>query len=194
MMKTEINYRTPILLLFMLLIIGLRVLAPLSADFKYLAGFSGVGAVAIFGGSYFKNKVNAFLVPILVMFLSDLGLALTMGVDYGFYKGQYLTYIAFVLMILVGHLMIKKVNFVNVALAGFAAVFVHWIVSDLGVWYGSTRFPQTLMGFWQCLYEAIPYEKNFLYATWGYSALMFGIFEALKAKYPSLRERRFVHS
>lgn len=193
-MENKFNYRTPVLLLFMLLIVGLRVIAPLSADFKIIAGFSGIGAVALFGGAYFKNKVNAFLLPVLVLFISDLGLVLTMGADYGFYSGMQYTYIAFILMVVVGHFMIKRVTVSNVLVAALVAVLIHWIISDFGVWYGSTTFPQTLNGFWLCLVEAIPYEKNFLYGTLGYSALLFGVFEALKAKYPALSPKNTVHS
>lgn len=185
-MENKSKYRTPILLLFMLLIVGLRVIAPLSPDFKAIANFSGIGAVALFGGAYFKNKITGFLLPVLVLFLSDLGLVLTMGKDYGFYQGWYYTYIAFILMVLVGKVMINKVNVQNVLGASLAAVFIHWIVADFGVWFGSTFYPQTLAGFWACLVAAIPFELNFLYGTLGYSALMFGIFETLKVKYPAL--------
>ncbi len=185
-MENTSRYRTAILLLFMLTIIGLRIIAPLSPDFRFIANFSGIGAVALFGGAYFKNNISAFVLPVLVLFLSDLGLVMTMGKDYGFYQGWYYTYIAFVLMVVVGKLMINKVNVQNVLGAGLAAVLIHWIVADFGVWFGSTFYPQTLAGFWACLVAAIPFELNFLYGTLGYSALMFGIFETLKVKYPSL--------
>lgn len=191
-MENKSNYRTPVLLLFMLLIVGLRVIAPLSPDFKLIANFSGIGAVALFGGAYFKNNISAFLLPVLVLLVSDLGLAATMGMDYGFYQGWYYTYIAFILMVLVGKLLINKVNVPNVLGAGLAGVLIHWIVSDFGVWFGSTYYPQTLAGFWQCLELAIPFELKFLYGTLGYSALMFGIFEGLKSKYPALSLSRTV--
>ncbi len=193
-MEQKTNYRTPVLLLFMLLIIGLRVVAPLAPDFRLIANFSGMGAVALFGGAYFKNKLNAFLLPVLMLFISDLGLVLTMGADYGFYSGWYYTYISFVLMVLVGHLIIKKVNGKNILIAGIVGVLIHWIVSDFGVWYGSTSFPQTISGFWMCLDLAIPYELKFLYGTLGYSALLFGVFESLKMKYPALRTKRTVQA
>jgi hypothetical protein len=185
-MENTSRYRTAILLLFMLLIIGLRVIAPLSPDFKLIANFTGVGAVALFGGAYFKNKINAFLLPVLVLFLSDLGLTLTMGKKYGFYEGWYYTYIAFILMVLVGKLMISKVNVASVLGASIVGVFIHWIISDFGVWFGSSLYPQTLAGFWACLVAAIPFELNFMYGTLAYSALMFTAFETLKVKFPAL--------
>ncbi len=186
-MENTSRYRTAILLLFMLLIIGLRVIAPLSPDFKLIANFSGVGAVALFGGAYFKNKISAFLLPVLVLFLSDLGLAVTMGKDYGFSQDWYYTYSAFILMVLVGNLMINKVNVTSVLGASVVGILIHWIVSDIPVWLGSPEYPQTLMGFVLCLNKAIPFELRFLYGTLGYSALMFTTFETLKVKFPALR-------
>jgi hypothetical protein len=189
-MKEIFSPRALVLLLLMLLIIGLRVVAPLSPDFKLFANFSGIGAVALFGGSYFKNKWNSFLMPLFVLLLSDIGLALTMGKDYGFYQGWYYTYIAFALMVLVGTIMIKKVNVQNVLGAGLVVVFIHWIVSDFGVWLGSSFYPQTLAGFWTCLVAAIPFEINFLAGTLAYAAILFGAFEGLSAKYPMLSLNR----
>ncbi|MEE1944351.1 DUF6580 family putative transport protein [Pedobacter sp. KR3-3] len=194
-MENKFNSRTLVLLLFMVVIIGLRVIAPLSPDFKVIANFSAIGAVALFGGAYFKNTFNAFALPMLVLLLSDIGLAQVMGKDYGFYQGWYYTYIAFALMVLVGRVLIKKVNIQNLFVASLAVVFIHWIVSDFGVWLGSTTYPQTLAGFWACLVAAIPFELNFLYGTLAYTALMFGVFESLKAKYPVLSLKRdIVHS
>lgn len=176
-----------VLILLMVLIVGIRVIAPLSPDFKMFANFSGIGAVALFGGSYFKNKFSAFLLPVFVLLLSDLGLLLTMGNNYSFSQGWYYTYIAFILMVLVGKLMISKVNVSSVLGASIVGVFIHWIVSDYGVWIGSSFYPQTLAGFWTCLVKAIPYELNFMYGTLVYSALMFTTFETLKVKFPALR-------
>ncbi len=185
-MENTSRYRTAVLLLFMLVIVGLRVIAPLSPDFNFIANFSGIGAVALFGGAYFGNNMKAILLPVLILLLSDLGLALTMGIDYGFYQGWYYTYIAFVLMVVVGKIMINNVNLNKVLGASILGIFIHWIVSDFGVWFGSTLYPQTLPGFWACLVAAIPFELKFLYGTLGYSALMFGTFEALKVKFPTL--------
>lgn len=186
-MEKTTKSRLGILLLFITVIIGLRVIAPLSPDFKVIANFSGLGAVAIFSGGYFRNKFSAYVFPMLVLLLSDLGLGIVMGTGYAFYTGWYFTYIAFAAMILVGHILVKNVNVQNVALASISGVFIHWIVADFGVWLGSAMYPQTFAGFAACLIAAIPFELKFLYGTVFYSALMFGAFELLKSKFPSLK-------
>jgi hypothetical protein len=186
-MKNIFDNRTLVLMLLMVLIISLRVVAPLSENFSFIANFSGIGAVALFGGFYLHNRWSSFLLPVFVLFLSDLGLVLTMGKDYGFYEGWYYTYLAFALIVLVGRYFYNQVSVRNIFCATLSAVFIHWIVSDFGVWFGSTLYPQTLLGFWACLVAAIPFELKFLYGTLVYSALMFGVFETLKAKYPALK-------
>jgi len=187
-MERKSNTRVLVLLLFIAVVIGLRMLAPLSSDFKLFANFSGLGAVAIFSGSYFKNKFSGYVLPILVLLLSDLGLALMMGESYVFYPGWYYTYIAFALMVLAAQILVKKVSVANVFVATLVGVLIHWIVSDFGMWLGFDTYPKTLAGFWQCLVAAIPFELKFLYGTLVYSAIMFMGFEVLKSKYPSLKQ------
>lgn len=188
-MERKSNIKVVVLLFFIALMTGLRVFAPLSKDFEVFANFSGLGAAAIFSGSYFKNKFSAYVLPMLVLLLSDLGLGIIIGPSNVFYAGWYYTYIAFALMVLVGQLMIKKVTVANVFAASIVAVFIHWIVSDFGMWLGFDTYPKTLAGFWACLVAAIPFELKFLYGTLGYSVVMFGAFEALKSKFPSLGYR-----
>lgn len=186
----KLNIRTLILVsfmvVFMFVVIALRVVAPLSPNFEFIANFTGVGAIAIFGAAYFTSRLSALLVPALILFLSDLGLVFTMGKSYGFYDGWYYTYGALLAMVVIGRLLIKKINIQNVLLATFAGVFAHWIISDIGVWLGSSIYPQTIGGFWACLVAAIPFELNFLLGTIVYSGIMFGAFEAIGKKYPNL--------
>ena len=189
-MENKSQLRLLILVLFIVLVVGIRVITPLSPNFKFLANMTAIGAVAIFSGAYFKNALYRNVFPLAVLLLSDIGLTFTMGTDYGFYSGWYYTYIAFALIILTSHLMMKKINVQNVLTSSIVAVLIHWIVTDFGVWLGSGMYPQTLVGFWTCLVAAIPFELNFLYGTLIYSAIMFVAFEALKSKYNILSLER----
>jgi hypothetical protein len=188
MSESIFNPRTLILLLIVALVTVLRTVAPFSDNFGDIANFSAVGAITLFSGSYFKNPVQSFAIPLLTLLLTDIILATTIYREYsnGFlYDGWYWTYIAFAIMILVSRIIVKRVNTINFVLGTLAVVLVHWIVTDLGVWYGS-NYPQTLAGFWTVLAKAIPFELRFLYGTLAYGVLMFGAFELIKVKYPSL--------
>jgi hypothetical protein len=192
MSELKLNPRFLILLLIVALVTILRTIAPFSDNFDKIANFSAVGAITLFSGSYFKNSAQAFAIPLLTLLVTDVILATTIYKEYsnGFlYDGWYWTYIAFALMVLVTKLIVRKVNVLNLVFGTLTVVLIHWIVTDLGVWYGS-NFPQTLAGFWTVLALAIPFELRFLQGTLAYGILMFGSFELLKVKYPVLNLAR----
>ncbi len=189
MSDIKFNPRTLTLILFILAIGLSRVLIPLIGDLEGLANYSAIGALAIFGAAYFNNNVKSFSFPILTLLFSDILLSLTVYKSYssGFlYEGWYWVYAAFALMVVAGKLVMKKVNVLSFLAATLITVLIHWIVTDFGIWYGSAFYPQTLAGFWTVLAAAIPFEFRFLYGTLGYGAVMFGLFEALKLKFPVL--------
>jgi hypothetical protein len=189
MSHIKFNPRNIILLTMILLITLLRLLVTFNSDALSFANFSSIGAVALFGGAYFKNDIKAMLFPLLSLFLSDFILANTIFKEYssGFlYSGWYWVYIAFALMVIVGKLMLKNVNVINFVLSTLVIVFIHWIVSDIGVWYQNPMYTQDLAGFWACLYKAIPFEGRFTSGTLIYGGVLFGGFEMLKIKFPVL--------
>lgn len=189
MSTNKFNPRTAILLLIIVLISIIRVAAPFSDNFKDIANFSAVGAIALFGGAYFNNNIKAFGFPLLILLLSDIFIAKTSGYGF-FYGGWYWTYIAFILMVVVGKFMLKKVNVQNFVFANVVMILIHWIVSDISAMYVPGLYEPTLAGYWTCLVAAIPFELNFVYGSLVYGVLMFGSFELLKVKYPHLSLNR----
>lgn len=185
MSELKFNPRTAILLLIIVLVSMIRVAATFSDNFKEIANFSGVGAIALFGGAYFKSSFKAFGFPLMILLVSDIFIAKTSGYGF-FYGGWYWTYIAFTLMALTGKLLLKKVTVQSFAFSTLVMVLVHWIVADISAMYIPGLYAPTLAGYWLCLVNAIPYELNFLYGSVIYGAAMFGSFELLKAKYPYL--------
>jgi hypothetical protein len=139
--------------------------------------------MAVFSGAYFNKDWKALGFPLLTLFVSDLILSFTVLSQFseGFlYGGWYWTYSAFILMTLSSKWIIKKISLPSVLGAGFLVVLIHWIVTDFGVWLGSTVYAQTVTGYILCLVAAIPFELNLLAGTLLYSALLFGIFEWTK--------------
>ena len=189
MSHLKFNPRTLILLLMILAITALRLLVTFNSDELKFANFSSIGAVALFGGAYFKDHLKAFAFPLLSLFLSDLVLYTTIYKQYVdmFLVQELWTYLAIALMVLAGRFLLKKVNIASLFLSTIVIVFIHWIVSDIGSWYKNPLYTQNLNGFIDCLIKAIPFEIRFLEGTIIYGALLFGAFEILKAKYPVLK-------
>jgi hypothetical protein len=181
MSESKFNPSTLILLLVVVFVSIIRVAAPLSDNFKDIANFSAIGAVALFGGAYFNSNVKAFGFPLLLLLLSDIFIAKTSGYGF-FYGGWYWTYIAFILMVAVSKVLLNKVNIQNLSIAAVAVILIHWVVADISAMYIPGLYPPTLAGFWACLLAAVPFELKFLYGTILYGAVMFGFM----AWYPSL--------
>jgi hypothetical protein len=185
----KLNPRSVAVLLIILVVATLRVINNFSPELTSLANFSPLAALAIFGGAKFKKTSTSLLFPIGAILISDLVLFATVYKKYsdGFlYQGWYWVYGAFLLIALMSRLVNKNQNIKTVSISILGAVFIHWIVTDLGVWLGSNHFPQTFAGFISCLTVAIPFELKLLAATIIYSGIMFGAMEWAKIKVVSM--------
>ena len=190
MSTTKFNPRNAVVLLIIIVIAVIRVFNNFSTGMTALANYSPLAAMALFGSAYFKGNIKPLLLPLMAIFISDIILFATVYKQYGngfLYDGWLWVYGAFLLIAINGKLIIRKVTVKNIALSIIVAVFIHWIVTDLGVWVGSKTYAQTWSGFMVCLGAAIPFELRLLLATVVYSTIMFGVFEVMQRKYASLR-------
>ena len=189
MNSIKFNPRTEVLLIFISIIATVRVIFNFNHDISPLANFSPIGAMALFGGAYFNRNWKAFAFPLVMLFISDFILHQTVFKAYssGFlYSGWYWVYGAFVLMTITGRWLLKTVTVNRFLVSVLVCVFIHWIVTDLGVSIGSKKYTQDLSGFMACLINAIPYELRFLSGTLAYGIILFGLFEWMKRRYPVL--------
>lgn len=183
-----------IALLALILLAGSFRLIQSSPVFSILSNVTPIGAIALFGGAYFSDKWKAFLVPMVVLWISDVFLNRMYYFDHWvfFSSGMFWTYGSFAFMVLLGQF-IKKVNFANIAIAGVGGALAHWIISDIGVWMGgidiTTGLPFTkdLAGFIKCLYLALPFLRNMAIGNLVFCGVLFGSFEWIQRRYPLLR-------
>ena len=186
----KFDLRAALLLVFITTIAAVRVIINFDTQISPLANFSPVGAMALFGGAYFNKQWKAFSFPLLMLFLSDLVLQQTVFKAYGngiLYGGWYWVYGAFALMTLAARWLLKRITIKSFILSVLVCVFIHWTVTDIGVWYGSKIFSQNLQGYIDCLVVAIPYELRFLTGTIVYGTILFGIFEWMQQRYSILK-------
>jgi hypothetical protein len=141
--------------------------------------FSPVEAVALFGGAYFADRRLALLVPLAAMALSDLVI--------GFHGLLWLVYACVAVSTVLGFGLRGKVGVARVAAYSVIGSTLFFIVTNFGVWFGSSMYPQTWAGLVECYVAAIPFYKNTLAGTLFYAALMFGGFALLRARVPQLR-------
>jgi len=181
------------LLLFIGTVALLRV--PNAAHYSWLANYTALGAMALFGGAYFRSPIKAMLFPLLTLLVSDLIICnWVFDGKYGFiYSGWYVVYGIFLLIVGIGRYLLQKVNLPRLLGSSVVAALLHWFLADGAVWLGGGTDLRTMLplskdwpGLLQCYTQGFPFMKNFLLGTITYSLLMFGLFEWLKAARPHL--------
>lgn len=184
-MKTKIDIR-----------FGLLTVLILNAAFSRILphpyNFTPIGAMVLFGAAYFSNKYIALFIPLMAMWISDLVLNNT--VYSSFYKGFvffsdgfYWIYICFILIAGLGFLLLKKVKITNIFGASLSASLLFFIVSNFGVWLGSTVYPQNISGLIACYTAGMPFLGNTVMGDLFYSAILFGLFELAKNRLSVLK-------
>lgn len=174
----------PLLLAAMILLATLSRLLPLPPN------FSPVEAIALFGAAYYAGRHWALLVPLAAMLVSDAALALVHGGLYATYFGKgsfWLVYLCIAVITLMGFGLRGRVGGGRVLGYSLAGSVVFFLVTNAGVWWGSSMYPQTFEGLIASYAAGIPFFKWTVLSTLFYAAVLFGGFELLRRRVPALR-------
>jgi len=104
--------------------------------------FSPVTAIALFGGLNFSEKRIAFSIPLIILFLSDLILGISVI--------NLFVYTGFSIIVFLGT-KIKSIKFGNIILSSF----IFFLISNFGVWI--IGYPKNIEGLILCYTMAIPF-------------------------------------
>ncbi len=189
-----VNPRNTILIAMILFAAAYRLVQS-SPVFSILSNLTPVGAMALFGGYYFRDKWKAVLVPVLALWLSDIFLNRLYYTDHWvfFYSGQLWVYGTFAATVGLG-MMVGKPSFIRITGFGIGAALLHWLVTDFGVWVGGGTdittglpFSKDWNGFLKCLTLALPFLRNMIIGNLFFCGVLFGAFEWAQRRYPALK-------
>ena len=138
-------------------LISVITFAVLSRFLPHPPNFTPVAAIALLSCKGFNNRWIALLIPIIIMFISDLVLGLHGSIPF--------VYGAFILISLFGSF-VKKIN-IGVVLSSSVIFF---LVSNFGVWI--LYYPSTFTDLVTCYTLAIPFFLNTILGDLFFSALM----------------------
>jgi len=155
-----------------MLAISLIIIGILFRFIPHAANFTPVAAIAIFAGVYL-NKKQAFIVPLLLMVLSDLFL--------GMHNVVLFTWGSFVLVTLIGVWAKKHKTFKAVASTAIVSSGVFYLITNFGVW-AMGWYPQTAKGLLDCYILGLPFLRTFFVATLVYTVVLFGAYELIARK------------
>jgi Family of unknown function (DUF6580) len=165
---------TKILIITMIILVAafLRLLA---IPFPNVAPIT---AIALFGAAYFKDKVLAFVVPMLAMFITDLVI--------GLHDTMIFVYVSFALIAIIGFALSRKITFTNVMISGIASSALFFIITNFGVWL-TIPGPKNLVTLMVVYELGLPFLRNTLLGDLFFIGVLFGGFEFIKNRVPALQ-------
>ena len=172
-------------------IISLILFASFTRIIPHMPNFTPIGAMALFGGAYLKNKYHALIIPIASLWISDLiinNFIFSFYSDFTwFYPGFLWQYASFILIIIVGYFFLKKLNFKNVFISTIFSSVLFFIITNLGVWLSGTMYSLDLQGLITCYFMALPFFKGTVLGFICYSTFLFSTLELSKYKFQTLK-------
>jgi hypothetical protein len=185
---SKINNRFAIVTIIILLLAVSRIV-------PHPYNMTPVGAMALFGGAYFSKRWQAFLIPLVALWLSDLVLN---NVIYKhlftsttfFYEGFYFVYFGFALITLLGFTLLKKVSVWRVIGTSLLGSILFFIVTNFGAWYGSSFYPQNMAGLTASYVAGLEFFRNSILGDLIWSGVLFGGFEWARRQFPALSLQR----
>ena len=129
--------------------------------------FTPVAAIALFSGVYL-NKKYAFIVPLVLMIVSDLFL--------GLHNVIIFTWGSFILTGFLGLWLKKHKNMFGILSMSLASSLLFYVVSNFGVWIMGW-YPHNLAGLINCYIMALPFLRNFALGTLIYTSVFIGVYE-----------------
>ncbi|MDR2041249.1 MAG: hypothetical protein LBP98_02895 [Tannerella sp.] len=175
-------------------IIGVVILlAAVSRLIPHPVGFVPIAGMALFGAAYYSKRYWAYIVPIVAMMLSDIILNTLVYSAYMDRQWMWIflyTYGALALIVLMGTFTLKSVRVPEVAISAVGASVIFYLVTNFGTWISSGMYPHTWEGLTACYTAALPFFRNGLAGDLLYTGILFGAFELLMYKFPSLKAQK----
>lgn len=136
----------------------------------HVPNFTPVGAIALFGGVYLSKKI-AFVLPMLVMIITDIFI--------GFYQINLMIFVygSFLLCVTLGIWLKKHKKWQTTLASAILAALIFFLVTNFAVWALTPWYPKTIAGISQCYLMALPFFRNTLLGNLFYTSVFFAIYE-----------------
>ena len=155
-----------IALVFILIGVSLRLL-------PHPPNFAPIAAIALFGGVYLSRK-TAFVLPIVVMAISDIFI--------GYYEFGLMIFVysSFFLTVILGFWLKKHKKWYTVGGGAILSAILFFLITNFAVWIFTPWYAKTIAGIIQCYIMALPFFRNTLLGDLFYTTVFFGSYELIE--------------
>lgn len=167
MYKRLSKYKYDIFIFIVLLFLGIY-----SRLMPHPANFTPVGAIALFGGFYFRKKWK-ILAPLIIMAISDMFI--------GFYDIELMFSVYFCIFVnsVLGSYINKNKMVTNGMLYSFIGAIIFFLITNFSFWFFGSWYPHTFNGLLSSYYLAIPFFKSSLIGDLFFSFAFFSGYELI---------------
>jgi hypothetical protein len=143
-------------------------------DVAYPWNFSPMWAICIFGAAVFAEIRVAFLVPLVIWLIGDLGIwAITGKLDWAFHPNSLTVYGCYLLTAAIGLLLRRRRSLPAVFASGFVASVLFYLITNFGSWIALDTYPKTFAGLMACYEAGLPFFRNAIISTTFFLAILF---------------------
>ena len=162
-----------------LLIVGMILFAAIIRIVPHPWNLTPVGAMALFSGAVIRNRVMAFVFPLLAMLAGDWFV--------GFHILMPMVYASFLISTTLGFWLRKRRSAARLGGVALLGAIQFFLITNLSVWMFLNSYPKTFSGLMACYTAGVPVFWNTLAGDICYSALLFGGLFLAERMYPVLR-------
>lgn len=177
MMKVNIK-SSPLLFT---LILGMLILTSLSRLLPHPWNFSPLGAMAIFGGATIGHRFLNVLIPLFLVWFSDLMVNNILYKSYfndfvWIYDGFYWQYGSYLIISFLAYYAIKSLKFYRIILYSIFSSLLFYLISNFGVWASGGLYSPDFQGLISCYVAGLPFFKGNLLGDLVYTSVLFGVY------------------
>ncbi|CAI8271653.1 MAG: Uncharacterised protein [Owenweeksia sp. TMED14] len=160
--------------------LAILLLAISTRFIPHIPNFTAIGSVAILGGFWMRGGRLFLIIPLLILFLSDIILNIVVYKSSSllssmFYPGMGFVYAGHLAMFMWGFYIVKKPNALKWMGHAAGANLIFFILSNFGVWFGNPSLPQNIFGLLSVYAAAIPFYLSSLAGTVVYGGVMLAV-------------------
>jgi len=152
--------------------------------------FTPIAGMALLGGAYYNKRILAFIVPILVLFMTDLVLNNVL------YRGSFpdvegivlfpsfmlYTYIGTAVIVLIGMGLLKKITAPRILGGAIFSSILFFLITNFGSWLTLPVYPKTGGGLISAYVAGLPFLSGHLIGNLVFSFILFGAYEIITKK------------
>ena len=189
----KLNLQTGVVSIIILLAAFTRIM-------PHPPNFSPMAAIGLFGAAHFAKKWQAFFIPLIGIWVSDLVInnyvySSSSSNFVWFYSGFYWQYISYILIIFAGLFIFNRGISLTKTVGGMiSSSGIFFLVSNFGVWAGGTMYPKNFGGLITCYAAGVPFIHNTIISDVLFTTVLFGTYYLLQVEYSSLKIKPLKYS